>query len=251
MSSSEWLLPERKKKMRKLYERREILFAVLWIIAYCFVTAPIKGEFGYESVVMLLALSLFAAGITVFVKRNHLEAKYGLDKWPVNTKLYLYFIPMWILATGNLWDGFAPSYQGMAQVIAVLSMILVGYVEEMLFRGFLFRAMLSKDSTVTAVVVSSVTFGMGHIVNLIAGQASFETAVQIVFAVSWGFILTMVCYKSGSILPCIIAHAMIDVFSLFGTDNVTADWIYIGATIITAIVYCIYLSRIKKPENAE
>ncbi len=251
MSSSEWLLPERKEKMRKLYEKREILFAVLWIIAYCFVMAPIKGEFGYASVVMLLVLFFFAAGITIFVKRNHLEAKYGLDKWPGNTKRYLYFIPMWILATGNLWDGFAPSYQGMAQVIAVLSMILVGYVEEMLFRGFLFRAMLSKDNTATAIVVSSVTFGMGHIVNLIAGQASFETAVQIVFAVSWGFILTMVCYKSGSILPCIIAHAMIDVFSLLSTDNAAADWIYIGATIITAIVYCIYLSRIKKPENAE
>ena len=249
MSSSEWLLPERKKKMRKLYERREILFAVLWIIAYCFVTAPIKGEFGYESVVMLLVLSLFAAGITIFVKRNHLEAKYGLDKWPANTKLYLYFIPMWILATGNLWDGFAPSYQGMAQVIAVLSMILVGYVEEMLFRGFLFRAMLSKDSTVTAVVVSSVTFGMGHIVNLIAGQASFETAVQIVFAVSWGFILTMVYYKCGSLLPCIAAHAMIDAFSLIGADKLLLDQIVIGLTALVALVYCLYLSRQKGAES--
>ena len=30
--------------MRKLYEKSEILFAVLWILAYCFVMAPIKGN---------------------------------------------------------------------------------------------------------------------------------------------------------------------------------------------------------------
>ncbi len=53
---------------------------------------------------------------------------------PGNTKKYLYFIPMWILATGNLWDGFALSYHGAELVFAVLSMIIVGFVEEMLFQ---------------------------------------------------------------------------------------------------------------------
>jgi hypothetical protein len=157
---------------------------------------------------------------------------------------------MWILAAGNLWDGFAPSYRGAGLLIAVLSMVLVGYVEEMLFRGFLFRAMLRTGKAATAIVVSSLTFGMGHIVNLLAGQASFETAVQMVFAVVWGFLLTMVFYKSGSLLPCILAHAMIDAFSLFGADDPLADWIYVGATIVVGTIYCLYLSRLKTEENA-
>ena len=166
-------------------------------------------------------------------------------------KKYLFFIPMWILATGNIWDGFAPSYHGSELVIASLSMVLVGFVEEMIFRGFLFRAMLSKDKTIVAVIVSAMTFGIGHIVNLFTGQASLETVMQIIFAISWGFILTMVCYKSGSIIPCIIAHSMIDVLSLFGADNELVDWIYIGATIVVAIVYCIYLAKMKKEKNEE
>lgn len=237
--------------MRKLYEKREVLFAVLWILAYCFIMAPIKGRFGLDSVWMLLALLLFAAGITAFVKTEHLEKKYGLSALPKDTKRFLYFLPMWILATGNLWDGFAPSCRGTAQLVAVLSMITVGYVEEMLFRGFLFKAILAGKRAVLAVIVSSLSFGMGHIVNLLAGQASAETLVQIVFAVSWGFILTMVFYKSGSLLPCIVAHAVIDASSLFGADDPLVDQLYIGATIVVGILYCLYLKRLKTPEVAE
>ncbi|MCR5728642.1 MAG: CPBP family intramembrane metalloprotease [Lachnospiraceae bacterium] len=231
--------------MRKLYEKKEILFAVLWIVAYCVVLGTIRGNFGDESIYMLIALIVFTAGIIAFVNIYHLEEKYGLDRWPKNMKKYLFFIPMWILATGNIWDGFGPSYQGTSLVFAAISMILVGFVEEMIFRGFLFRAMLSKDKAAVAIIVSAVTFGIGHIVNLFTGQASFETVIQIIFAISWGFILTMVCYKGGSIIPCIIAHSMIDVLSLFGADNEIVDWIYIGTTIVVAIVYCTYLGKMK------
>ena len=227
--------------MLKLYEKNEILFAVLWIALYCVVLGTIRGNFGDESIAMLIALLVFTAGIIAFVKANHLEEKYGLAGWPDNMKRYLFFIPMWILATGNIWGGFAPSYQGAALVTAVFSMILVGFAEEMIFRGFLFRAMLGKNKTIVAIIVSAVTFGIGHIVNLFTGQSGFETVMQIIFAISWGFILTMVFYKSGSIIPCIIAHSMIDALSLFGADNELADWIYIGVTVVTAIVYCIRL----------
>ena len=230
--------------MFKLYEKKEVLFAVLWIVAYCVIVGTMRGNFGDDSIYMLLALVVFTAGITAFVKVHHLEKKYGLAGWPKDMKKYLFFLPMWILATGNIWDGFAPSYQGVSLLFAVLSMILVGYVEEMIFRGFLFKAMLKENKTIVAIVVSAVTFGVGHIVNLFTGQASFETVVQIIFAVSWGFILTMVCYKSASIIPCIIAHSAIDALSVFGADNELVDWIYIGATIVVAIVYSIYLGRI-------
>ena len=231
--------------MRKLYEKKEILFAVLWIVAYCVILGTIRGNFGDDSLAMLIALLVFTVGIIVFVKVNHLEEKYGLAGWPKDMKKYLFFIPVWILATGNIWDGFAPSYQGMSLVFALISMILVGFVEEMIFRGFLFRAMLSKDKAVVAVIVSALTFGIGHIVNLFTGQASFETVIQIIFAVSWGFIFTMVCYRSGCIIPCIIAHSMIDALSLFGADNELIDWMYIGATIVVSIIYCIYLGRLR------
>ncbi|MBO4903077.1 MAG: CPBP family intramembrane metalloprotease [Lachnospiraceae bacterium] len=241
----EAVIKERKTIMKKLYEKNEIIFAVLWILAYCIAMTPVKGQFGYGSIWMLLVLVLFAAGITAFVKTNRLTEKYGLSGFPADMKKFLFFIPMFILATGNLWDGFSLSYRGMPLLLATLYMILVGYVEEMIFRGFLFKAMLGNGKTVPAIVVSALTFGIGHIVNLFAGQASFETVIQVIFAISWGFILTMVFYKSGSLIPCIIAHAMVDVFSLYGADNELTDQIYIGVTILVAVLYCIYLGRLK------
>ncbi|MCR5055272.1 MAG: CPBP family intramembrane metalloprotease [Lachnospiraceae bacterium] len=110
-------------------------------------------------------------------------------------------------------------------------------------QGISFQSNAGEGKSIVAIVVSAVTFGIGHIGNLFTGQAGFETVMQIIFAISWGFILTMVCYKSGSIIPCIIAHSMVDTLSLFGADNELIDWIYIGATIVVAIIYCTWLGR--------
>ena len=238
--------------MRKLYERNEILFAVLWILVYCFTTIPIRSNFGDESIWMTIVLLAIAVGVTVFVKKNHLEEKYGLKGWPQNTKRYLFFIPMWILVTGNLWGGFGIAYDGMGQVFAVISMLLIGYVEEVIFRGFLFKALIPKDGIKLAIVISSVSFGIGHIINLFAGQASLETVIQVFFAIAWGFIFTFVFYKCGSLIPCIIAHGLVDAFSMFANDgdsSLTAAWIYMSAAIVIAIVYGRYLAKLPAAET--
>ena len=239
--------------MRKLYEKDEIMFAVLWILVYCFALNPIRGNLGDDSIWMTIVLLVIAVLATAFIKNNRLEKKYGLTGWPRNTKRYLFFIPMWILATGNLWGGFGIAYDGMGQVFAVVSMILVGYVEEVIFRGFLFKALISKNGIKPAIIISSVTFGLGHIINLLSGHASLETVIQVFFAIGWGFIFTIVFYKCQSLIPCIIAHSLIDVFSLFvnETHNDMTGRIYMGVTILVAIVYGIYLAKQPGPECAE
>ena len=235
--------------MMKLYRKNEVLFAVLWIVAYCALTIPIRGELGDESPLMTAALAALAVGITIFVKMNHLEEKYGLARWPSNTRRYLWFIPVWILATGNLWGGFSMAYSGLSQLCAVVSMLLIGYVEEMVFRGFLFKALIPKDGVKIAIIVSAVTFGIGHIVNLLAGQANLETVIQVFFAIAWGFIFTFVFYKSGSLWPCIVAHGLVNAFSKFARESVMTTWVYMAATIVVAIVYCFWLSRLVPVEE--
>ena len=39
--------------MKKLYEKSELWFAILWIIAYCVVCGTVRGNFGDESPLML------------------------------------------------------------------------------------------------------------------------------------------------------------------------------------------------------
>ena len=230
--------------MYRLYQKKEILFAILWIVIYCVLITPLKGTYGNNSIAMLAGLAVVAVYLTFFVKCHHLEEKYGLKSWPNDTKRFLYFIPMWILTTGNLWGGITIRNPFSAQLTAAISMCLIGYIEELIFRGFLFQAMAGDGSLRTAVIVASATFGIGHIVNLFSGQSTLETAFQVPFAIVWGFIFTMVFLKSGSLLPCIIAHALIDVFAEFCTDNLIMGYVYICATILIGIAYCLYLKRL-------
>lgn len=125
--------------MKRLYGKNELGFALLWIGVYCTAVVPLRGAFGDESPVMLLGLAVIAGGILAFVKACRLEKKYGLVKWRGKAADYLFFLPLLVLTTGNLWGGVRMAYGGAAQVYAVLSMLLVGFIEELIFRGFLFR----------------------------------------------------------------------------------------------------------------
>lgn len=231
--------------MKKLYEKSELWFAILWIIAYCVIEGTVRGNFGDESVVNTAVLAVFAAGIFAFVKANRLGEKYGLCKWRGKAKDYWFFIPLFVLMTGNVWFGFGAPHGGINGVFAVISMLFVGFIEEMIFRGFLFRALLKKDPAPAAIAVSAVTFGIGHIVNLFTGQGTVQTVVQIFFAVAWGFIFTLVFYKSGSLVVCVIVHGLINALSEFSAPDKDEifSYIYMGATIAGAVVYCLYLSR--------
>lgn len=238
--------------MNKLYVKNDLYFALLWIVIYCAVTAPLREAFGDDSLWMVGELLIVALILTLFVKRNHLAEKIGLRPFPKDGKRYLYFIPMWFLATGNLWGGVEPVYSGWNQLVAVSTMLLIGYVEEFIFRGLLFSAMLSRYDDRKAIIISSITFGIGHIVNLLTGQLAPETFIQVIFAVAWGFVLTMVVYRSKSLWPAIVAHGLVDAFSVFSREqaapSLLATWIYPLVAIAVALVYCSYLSKLKPRE---
>lgn len=230
--------------MMKLYRKNEMLFSILLIVLYVVVTGTLRSS-GDDNPAMMAWLLALTVGLSLFVWRGGLAEKYGLTGWAKNSRQMLWFVPLWVIATGNLWGGIEPHYPMPGLAFAMISFALVGFVEELVFRGFLFKAMLAGGSAKTAIIVCSVTFGAGHIVNLLTGHATFETLVQVVFAIAVGFVFTLVCYKGGSLWPCIIAHSMIDVFSTLSARNDVMDWIYLGATFVIAVAYCAYLTRIQ------
>ena len=230
--------------MKKLYEKSEITFAVFWIVLYT-VSMGRKSSVRICEVAMMLGLIAVSVLMFLFVKKNGLMEKYGLAGWAGNSRAMLWFLPLWIIASFNLWGGISVRYPLPGQICAVVSMALVGFAEELIFRGFLFKAMLKESGVKPAVIVSSVTFGAGHILNLFTGQQLGETLVQVVFAVAFGFIVTLVFYKSGSLLPCILSHSLTDVFSKFAAGEMSSvlNWVVHGLMIVIAAAYCLYLIR--------
>ncbi len=237
--------------MKKLYEKSEITFAIAWIVIYTVGMGTLKGNFGFDSLWQMLGLIVISAALFLFVKKNGLTEKYGLAAWAKNNKAMLWFIPLWIISCFNLFGGFSPDYRVPGLIYAAVSMALVGFVEELLFRGFLFKAMLGSGSAKTAIIVSSVTFGLGHIMNLFTGQNLVDTIYQVIFAVVVGFVFTLTYYKGGSLLPCILAHSLIDVFSVFASDegSQTLNLTVHAVVLVLSAAYCVYLvRRVETPE---
>lgn len=231
--------------MKKLYEKSEISFAILWIMIYTVGMGTLRSSFGDASPWQMLGLAAISAATLLFVLKNGLTEKYGLSGWAKNSKAMLWFIPLWLISCMNLFSGYSPDYPVPGLIYAAVSMALVGFVEELLFRGFLFKAILKDGSVKTAIIIASVTFGLGHIVNLFTGQELIDTLIQMVFAVAVGFIFTFVVYKGGSLLPCILAHSFIDVSSVFASDEGSErlNLILHAAILVISAAYCIYLAK--------
>ncbi len=207
--------------LKRLYDRSEIGFAITWIVAYVVVMGGLRGNYGDESPALLIGMVAFTIASVLFLRATDTWQKYGLTTWP-DGRRYLYFVPLVLLCTVNLWEGVSPRYEGLAQLRAMASLALAGWVEELVFRGFLFRAM-EKESVTRAIIVSALTFGAGHIVNLFTGQASLDTFLQVAYASAIGFAFVMVFHTSGSLWPGILTHAIVNATSKLANQDMPAQ----------------------------
>lgn len=208
--------------MTKLYKKSELAFALAWIGVYCAVQSLsilLDDLIGVAQSAGAALCLLQAAVLFAFLKKNGLLRRYGLCRPCVPARRFLYYVPLVVLSTGNLWNGIAVRAPFTELLCHIALMLAVGFNEELIFRGLLFRA-LAKDGRRMAIVVSSVTFGLGHIVNLFngSGMALAANLSQVVGAVAFGFLFVILYDRSASLLPCILAHAANNIFIAFASE---------------------------------
>jgi len=244
--------------LKKLYDKSKIWFAVVWIIAYCVLMSAgdsLSAQLGMDKSVTLAIGILLAAILLLFLHKNGLFADYGLCTPRTSVKSMLYYVPVVIMLTVNLWYGVTLHYGALETVLYMLAMFCVGFLEEVIFRGLLFEAM-RKDSEKAAVIVSSVTFGIGHIINLINGSGAelVPNLLQVVYATAAGFMFVMMYSKSGSLLICITSHAVFNALSVFADEESATTgmriWTALLLTVITG-AYAVYLAMTVKNGKRE
>lgn len=236
--------------MKKLYEKSEMTFAILCIVVYCVLQSlayPLNEVIGIPYFASAVFCGLQAVFLFSFLWKNKLQKRYGLCKSPVSASRFLFYIPLVILTTTNFWNGIALHFNLAGAVCYIVCMLFVGFVEEVVFRGFLFRA-IAKDNVKTAIVISSVTFGLGHLLNLIngSGMGLTENLFQITGAIAIGFLFVVLYYRGGSLLPCIIAHAAINVTSVFANEKgltLEKSMIFQVILIAVAVAYTLILTK--------
>ena len=124
--------------LKKLYAKSEIWFAVAWIIAYVVLASAgdnISADLGIGKIVTLPILIVLSTTLYFFVRKNGLAEKYGLCKPRIPAAKMLYYAPLLVLLTANLWYGVAMNLSVLETVLYVLSMFCVGFLEELIFRG--------------------------------------------------------------------------------------------------------------------
>ena len=87
--------------------------------------------------------------------------------------------------------------------------LLIGINEELIFRGIIISVLKHRGKK-AAIIISSVIFGLFHLVNLIYGAEILDTIVQVIFAFGFGLVMACIRYESGLILPQILVHALWD-----------------------------------------
>jgi len=244
--------------LKKLYEKSRIVFAVAWIVAYVVLASAgdnLSEDLGIAKIVTLPILIILSAILYFFVRKNGLAEEYGLCKPRLPAAKMLYYIPLLVLLTANLWYGVAMNLPPLETVLYILSMFCVGFLEEMIFRGLLFKAM-AKDGMRSAILVSSITFGIGHIVNLINGSGAelMSNLLQVVYAIAIGFAFVMIYCRTKSLLPCILIHSVFNGLSAFANEAAMTPQREIISGILLAVIaggYALYLAPAVKEEAAK
>ena len=227
--------------MKKIFEKQETLFCILLIVLYIVINSFCLQNFGVTDYRSTLINTLFSLALIILMLCLKRVSYYGLCK-AEHTKELLYFIPLALIVSVNLWSGININNTPTEIIFHTLNMLNIGFIEEIIFRGFLFR-MVEKDSPRAAIAVSSITFGIGHIVNLFNGADLVPTLLQVCYAMAVGYLFVIIFHKSKSLIPCIIAHSVNNALSVFNEENTVS--LYVAPVFLTVapLLYAVYINR--------
>ena len=214
--------------MRKLYEKNELTFSLVWIglyvvvmniaLQFCGGFDELASKTAAQVLVPVICICVLAVISTVWIIQNGLSEKYGLCCFKGKLKQFLYFIPMIIMSCVNLKNGLGLTAPLAVALLMMVNLAVAGYVEEIIFRGFLFQAM-AKDNLRSAIIVSAITFGAGHIVNLANTADTLGVLLQVCYAIVVGFMYTLIVHKGASLWPCIASHMFVNGSSTFALER--------------------------------
>ena len=97
-----------------------------------------------------------------------------------------------------------------AILFVAINTAFVGFSEELMFRGFLFRGASDKGRFWMAFVLTSVLFGAVHLGNVFITGNPGTVALQAVSAGCSGVLLMAIRLRSGSLYPVMLVHCLWD-----------------------------------------
>jgi len=116
--------------------------------------------------------------------------------------------------------------------------MIVAFIEEIIFRGFMLNILISKGIR-SAVLTSSLLFALTHSLQLLGGQSLETTISQITYAFFIGMVLSLLIVNQQSIIVAIVFHGLNNSLIMMGKDNDSSIYTYI--IILIMIIYTVFL----------
>ena len=158
---------------------------------------------------------------------------------PDSPRDLLYFIVPFLPVTFNLIPGI--QIPGIYSFLGILGLtIMVGFVEESIFRGLMLSALKTHGFWKSA-IITSLLFGLTHAMNLLAGKSIVDNLAQIFYAVAIGFAYAALVLKKGILWPLILAHFLIDFFNFVQRPGFTFSPFWNLVIVVgIAVVFTVY-----------
>lgn len=224
-------------------DKKVLRRALLWILGYI-VLVNIGDEIGRQTGLGNLVTALLLVGFSgVLLKTHRLQdLLLQLPARDVYARVW-FFIPLLVLAFIQWFVGLQATL-GLSDIfVAALLMTAVGFIEEVLFRGMLFLAIEKNSTTKRAIIISGITFGFGHIVNLLRGYSSTELLSQIAVAIAVGILLALLVAKTRSIIPGAIFHALFNFSGTVTSQDAELQAMLLVPILVISVLCSIIISR--------
>ncbi|MCM1184823.1 MAG: CPBP family intramembrane metalloprotease [Roseburia sp.] len=182
--------------MKKLYEKNELMFSLSWIIAYVVLFSAadsFSASLGVEKLVTAPVSVCLALFLFVWIGKQGLSEQYGLCSFKGNGREYLYFIPLLLIMSANLWNGVTMNVSA-AEVFSTLLQLC--YATAI---GFLFTIIFFKGKSLLPCIIAHCTVNSLSIFA-VDGSRMFETGTAAAIClVSVGYALWILRKSSGSV----------------------------------------------------
>jgi len=95
----------------------------------------------------------------------------------------------------------------------ILDCLAIAAFEELFFRGTLQKALFEKignkpNGIIKTTIITSVFFGLFHLLNIVSGAGIGETLLQVVYTFLFGAMLSFVMFTTENLWMCVLLHAV-------------------------------------------
>jgi uncharacterized protein len=160
--------------------------------------------------------------LIIFVATNG-SARRIFGSQPVSGRWWMWFFvvlavaPIVLRFLGIDYSVYAPGV-----VVTSLAVgLLIGFAEELLYRGVVVDLLRSAGHREMSVaVISSGIFALSHSLNIFSGQPAVVVVLTVAFAFGYGMVMYLVMRATGSIIWPMVIHAMDDPSTFLASGGV-------------------------------